>query len=1137
MFGPDAERIFNELPRLRRLTSRQARRTLSTIYLDLFSGNADATRETGPSTEWCASYIRRLANSLESYAVFDEDTPEELRAGAAFVAAEALSLLVEMTPYVEMEGCYYRLEHPRTYTVVEAALLYLIAGFDANAAVLMDLVPTQHIEENAALCTANAERALDTIFILCGKSRQLTGPGETTAAQLEAELDLAVRAGLFKGIGDSVWSYIQWRTGHNENGLGRANEQLRHLYGLLRAKSHGHCSIQHLIGLLIEVLDTTSSRATRNVPTPANVAEDLYREYLISRARGGENGTPRPLLWPSAVSFVRQCLPGPHSNAVVSIPTGSGKSFIAELALSQVLSAGWTIYLVPTNALANQVRGDLERAFKDYPGVEVRAFFGGEEYTTLANEDVSGLGAGVIAVMTPEKCALALRLSPAAFRNCQLCVFDECHVLVEGTRGVLAELVLSHLIALAADCRLLLMSALIENPNELAAWLTNVTGRETEVVDEPWRPTRSMRGVVALDKEQSQVNAMQSIRELRRLIAAGKKRKFNKFEAPHVVLASLQGPWTSQRRKEYALVRLPSTVSMKIDSEGHFDNDGWVNNSAAILTSYFGGRNLSVLTFLPTSKHYPFSVGQRVTLAPAVLASLNRNPVVEALLVISNDELGAQSAVADLIEKGIAVHTAALLDSEKLASEMAFQSGMAKVMMATGTLAQGLNLPTSVVLVAGTAVGDAREAQTVEGRMRSRSQLLNALGRAGRAGVSNHGVGLVITQEPVFVTNTFNPESITRRAEFLGQQENSTPITSRLEGFVRGVLSDELDILSGSAEDLVAFSYLPLEPQEGVSAAHILSRSYAFQRRPAADRAAEADEAATTLSELGASFIARTGCPEWIANVTYKTGLPFVFCLRLLQARARVLAEAEDELPTLQSYEQWARFLFRILRMLPPLRAQFVVGGKLTGSNILYLWEDLPVADSADWELPREWVRSWNRVRDFVLGYMRGETISTLAVPLLVLQPPIDPARSDGRKPIPKTLKFLRIVAENISRIAGAIACIEDEIASDEEDSSITALELDDRAKQILASLPLAIKNGFDSISGLQWYRFGIRYRRPAHLLGRLFPLPDELSSDEEAQTFVRRTMAQWIDGDLEPDGMTSEEEAVLDAVEVVVTR
>ena len=69
------------------------------------------------------------------------------------------------------------------------------------------------------------------------------------------------------------------------------------------------------------------------------------------------------------------------------MPTGSGKSFIAELAVSQAVSDGWALYLAPTNALTEQVRGDLREGLSQL-GTEVFAFVGDQEYSILAAERV-----------------------------------------------------------------------------------------------------------------------------------------------------------------------------------------------------------------------------------------------------------------------------------------------------------------------------------------------------------------------------------------------------------------------------------------------------------------------------------------------------------------------------------------------------------------------------------------------------------------------------------------------------------------------------------------------------------------------------------------------------------------------------
>ncbi len=110
------------------------------------------------------------------------------------------------------------------------------------------------------------------------------------------------------------------------------------------------------------------------------------------------------------------------------MPTGSGKSFVGELAVSQSLHSGWVLYLAPTNALAEQIRGDLRLGLETL-GTDILAFIGDQEYSTFSTDTVTQMQVNSVAVMTPEKCALALRLSPDAFASCSLVVFDECHLI------------------------------------------------------------------------------------------------------------------------------------------------------------------------------------------------------------------------------------------------------------------------------------------------------------------------------------------------------------------------------------------------------------------------------------------------------------------------------------------------------------------------------------------------------------------------------------------------------------------------------------------------------------------------------------------------------------------------------------
>ncbi|TKI91583.1 hypothetical protein FC695_32590, partial [Bacillus cereus] len=69
----------------------------------------------------------------------------------------------------------------------------------------------------------------------------------------------------------------------------------------------------------------------------------------------------------------------------------------------------------------------------------------------------------------------------------------------------------------------------------------------------------------------------------------------------------------------------------------------------------------------------------------------------------------------DYLSRGIAVHSSAMLQVEQAASEYMFSNGQARLMFATGTLAQGLNLPAVAVVIAGMKMGDPRETDNIQG--------------------------------------------------------------------------------------------------------------------------------------------------------------------------------------------------------------------------------------------------------------------------------------------------------------------------------------------------------------------------------------------------------------------------------------
>lgn len=166
MFGRATSGLFERLPQLRDLSADLARKALSILYIDSVTQSVEAER-VGESTEASARYLRRLANALEVELLTMSMETDLARARAtAFVAAESLFLLQRLL-IVRNEAYSVRWQNPKNAILIECALLYLTAGFDANAAHAASQITTTYTIEGEDFEKRQSELALDVLLDLC----------------------------------------------------------------------------------------------------------------------------------------------------------------------------------------------------------------------------------------------------------------------------------------------------------------------------------------------------------------------------------------------------------------------------------------------------------------------------------------------------------------------------------------------------------------------------------------------------------------------------------------------------------------------------------------------------------------------------------------------------------------------------------------------------------------------------------------------------------------------------------------------------------------------------------------------------------------------------------------------------------
>ena len=185
-------------------------------------------------------------------------------------------------------------------------------------------------------------------------------------------------------------------------------------------------------------------------------------------------------LWPPQKKGLPPALQG--DSVVLSVPTASGKSLVAYLAIVQAALQGRkSLYIVPLRALAREKWEDLRRY--EELGISIGVSTG--DY----DESGSRLAGNDIVICTSEKADSLLRHGARWIDDVDIVVADEIHLMDDASRGPTMEMVLSRLRMMHPGLQVIALSATIQNAEEIAEWLG------AHLVKDTWRPVPLREGV------------------------------------------------------------------------------------------------------------------------------------------------------------------------------------------------------------------------------------------------------------------------------------------------------------------------------------------------------------------------------------------------------------------------------------------------------------------------------------------------------------------------------------------------------------------------------------------------------------------------------------------------------------------
>jgi hypothetical protein len=497
-------------------------------------------------------------------------------------------------------------------------------------------------------------------------------------------------------IAKALSYYVQFYHTGNNDFLENAKEYLLSLQEV--AEIAGEPDIWWVVRLLLLIMEGFKESSLWHVlGRYFNTNDKFPLKYIQSLVYKSGSITELFLTQRNSLPIV---LNNEQNGSIVSIPTSSGKTRIGEIAILNCLvnePDAKILFIAPFRSLAYEIENSLDEIFSNLD-ISVSHLYGGSLFSKL---DEKIINESSVIIATPEKAKALLRSSKEILSCIKLVIVDEGHLFGANKRLIVNEMFYEELrfhIGVNGG-KFLLLSAVLPNAEDLSEWLT---GSLNNVYKENWRPSDERIGIMEWNGVSVDLNWRSTDTER------------NSFNPNFVVRQEL--PKKPRERKVH-----------------YFPE----NKNQAIATTAYKLKNFGPVLIFVGIKKSVFTIAREYEkcIQPEDGRFKFKNKANwKAFQLACIESYGEDSEWLKFAKKGIFCHNADLLSDVRLPLERLMRSEKARVIIATSTLGQGVNLGVSTVIFS---------TLYQSGEPITKRDFWNIAGRAGRAFVDHEGKILV----------------------------------------------------------------------------------------------------------------------------------------------------------------------------------------------------------------------------------------------------------------------------------------------------------------------------------------------------------------------------------------------------------